>query len=123
MSQNNPPATYMFVFRYPENEPDPTPEEMQKSFEKWRVWIGQMRASGQYIAGDPLEDNPAKVLRGPRGAKLSDGPFAEAKEVVAGYVMIKAPSFEAAVEMAKGCPAFDLPGRSVEVRQLKPMSI
>jgi hypothetical protein len=111
----------MFVFRYPENEADPSPEEMQKIFEKWRTWINGMKAKGIYVAGDPLEDEPGKVLRGPRGAKVTDGPFAEAKEVVAGYVMIKAKDFAEATEIAKGCPAFDLPGRSVEVRQIRPV--
>jgi hypothetical protein len=111
----------MFVFRYPENEPDLSPEEMQKIFEKWRTWIDGMKARGRYVAGDPLEDEPGIVLRGLNGARMTDGPFAEAKEVVAGYVMIKADNFAAATEFAKGCPALDLPGRSVEVRQIRPM--
>jgi hypothetical protein len=119
MSTEN--SAYLLIFRYPDKEPDPTPEEMQRIFEKWRVWIQGMRAAGRYLAGDPLEEEPAQVLRGPHGAKVIDGPFAEAQEIVAGYVMVRAASFAEATEIAKGCPALDLPSRSVEVRQVKPM--
>lgn len=119
MSQNN-PTTYMFVFRYPTDVPDPTPEEMQKIFEGWRVWIQSMRDQGVYAGGDPLEDEPAKVLR---GGKVTDGPFAEAKEVVAGYIMVRTPDFASAVALAQQCPSLQLPKRTVEVRQLKPMTL
>jgi hypothetical protein len=122
MASNPTVPTYMFVFRYPEDEPDPTPEQLQKNFARWGKWINSMKAKGIYLGGDPLEDAPAKVLRGPKGKNATDGPFAEAKEVVAGYVMITAKSFAAATKLATGCPAFDLPGRSVEVRQIRPIA-
>lgn len=115
-------TTYMFVFRYPVDLPDRTPEQMQQSFQKWMTWIEQMKNAGHYIAGEPLEDMPGKVLRGPRGARATDGPFAEAKEVVAGYLLIRARDFEQAVELARGCPGFETANTSVEVRQIKPMA-
>jgi hypothetical protein len=121
MSQKKSPATYLFVFRYPKNEAALSPGEMQQVFERWRVWLGKIRANGQYVAGDPLEDQPLRVLRAPRRRRATDGPFAEAKEVVAGYVLITAKNFAAAVAVARGCPALKLPGRSVEVRQVSPM--
>ena len=88
---NNSATAYLLVFRYPENEPDPSSEEMQRLFEKWRVWIHAMREKDAYLGGDPLEKAPARVLRTGRS---TDGPFAEAKEVVAGYVMIKAQNID-----------------------------
>lgn len=112
--------TYLFVFRSPADMPDQTPEQMQQSFEKWMTWIEAMKAKGQYIAGEPLEDLPGKVLRGPRGARVSDGPFAEAKEVIAGYTLIRARSIAQAATIAKGCPIYAV-GGSVEVRQIMPM--
>lgn len=121
MNQETTAPTYMFVFRYPADMPDQSPEEMQRSFQKWMAWIQAMRAQGQYIAGEPLEDVPGKVLRGPRGAKGIDGPFAEAKEVVAGYMLIRARDFAHAVEIARDCPIYETAKGSVEVRQIKPM--
>jgi hypothetical protein len=121
MSQEkNSSPTYLFVFRNPADMPDPTPEQMQQIIQKWMTWIASMRTQGVYLGGDPLEDTPAKVLRGARGATMTDGPFAEAKEVVAGYMLIKTASFDEAVALSKGCPGFDH-GGSVEIRQLMPV--
>ncbi len=121
MSQKKRPTpTYMFVFRNPHGMDDCSPEEMQQLFQKWMTWIAGMKAKGQYLAGDPLEDTPAKVLRGPRGANVTDGPFAEAKEIVGGYMLIAAKSFADAVRISKGCPGYARDG-SVEVRQLMPI--
>jgi len=117
MSQKPGAPVYMFVFRNPENRPEPSPHQMQQIFEKWMAWIHAMKAKGQYVAGEPLLDRPGKVLRGPGGAKVTDGPFAEAKEIVAGYMLIAASSFEAAAGIAQGCPGLAM-GGTVEVRQV-----
>lgn len=120
MSQDQTAPTYMFVFRSSAGMADLTPEQMQQSFQQWMSWIAQMRARGQYLAGDPLEDAPGKVLRGPGGAKITDGPYAEAKEIVGGYMLIKATSFDEAVAISRDCPGL-LRGGCVEVRQLMPI--
>jgi hypothetical protein len=122
MSKSKKPATYMFVFRHRGNMTDASPEEMQKTFQKWMTWIHSMKAKDQYIAGDPLEDTPAKVLRGPRGAKVSDGPFVEAKEVVGGYMLIAAKNFAQAAKIAKDCPGLNV-GGTVEIRQIMPIPV
>jgi hypothetical protein len=46
---------------------------------------------------------------------VTDGPFAESKEAVAGFFVIEAASLAAAVEIANGCPGLDV-GQTVEVR-------
>jgi hypothetical protein len=120
MSTKSDQPTYMFVFRGAGDMSDMSPEEMQQSFQKWMAWISGMKAKGQYLAGDPLEDAPAKVVRGPRGAKVSDGPFAEAKEVVGGYMLIAAKSFAEAVRISKDCPGLAR-GGCVEIRQVMPI--
>lgn len=111
--------TYMFVFRG-SGMSEGSPEQMQAMFEKWMHWIQSMKSQGQYLAGDPLEDAPAKVLRGPRGKTVTDGPYVEAKEIVGGYMLIKANSFDEAVAIAHDCPAFER-GGNVEIRQLMPI--
>ncbi|PYX41480.1 MAG: transcription initiation protein [Acidobacteria bacterium] len=52
--------------------------------------------------------------------KVTDGPFAEAKEVVGGYWMIQAKSREEAIEWASRCPASD--NEIIEIRQVQEMS-
>ncbi len=120
MSTKKSSPTYMFVFREPAGPPDWPPEQMQQVFQQWMDWVAAMKKKGQYLAGDPLEPAPARVLRGPRGSKATDGPFAEAKEIVGGYMLIKAKSLAAAAKIAKDCPGF-ASGGSVEIRQIMPM--
>jgi hypothetical protein len=115
-----PKTTYLFVFRNSTAPSTLTPEQMEQNFGKWLAWIQKMHAKGQYLAGDPLEDAPGKVLRGPRGGKVTDGPFVEAKEIVAGYMLIAAKDFAEAVEIAKDCPGYEVNG-STEIRQIMPV--
>ena len=121
MSQPN-NTHYLLAFRFAEDMPDPTPEQMQQMHQQWGAWIQSLRQQGHYVAGQPLEDSPGKVLRGPRGAKATDGPFAEAKEVLGGFLIVTAGSIAEATELAKGCPSLGGPF-SVEVRQVRPMDI
>ena len=49
---------------------------------------------------------------------VTDGPFAEAKEVVGGYMVVAAESSDAAVEIARECPGVVRPGSIVEIREI-----
>jgi hypothetical protein len=49
-------------------------------------------------------------------SKVTDGPFAEAKEVIGGYWMIQVKSKEEAIEWASRCPASD--SETIELRQV-----
>jgi hypothetical protein len=48
----------------------------------------------------------------------TDGPFAETKEVVGGFMIISAQSLEEAIQVARACPGVVMPGSSVEVREI-----
>jgi hypothetical protein len=58
------------------------------------------------------------VLRGSRGLSTTDGPFAESKEIVGGYVLVQASSLSEAIEMARDCPGLDY-RMTVEVRPVR----
>jgi hypothetical protein len=51
------------------------------------------------------------------GHIITNGPYTEIKESVGGYSIVKAASYDEAVELSKGCPIFDA-GGSVEVREI-----
>ncbi len=55
------------------------------------------------------------------GGVITDGPFAEGKEVIGGFSIIKAKDLAEASEIAKGCPIFEFPDGRVEVRPVQPM--
>ena len=48
---------------------------------------------------------------------MTDGPFVESKEAIAGFFVIRADSLEQAVEVARGCPGLEF-GQTVEVRAM-----
>ena len=112
-------SQYLLLFRNSQEGPDPTPQEMEQIFGRWMSWMKGMGAKGVFAGANRLQDT-GKVLRGPGGESLTDGPFAEAKEVVGGYVLISADNYAQAVELAKGCPGLDM-GTVVEIREVEPL--
>lgn len=104
----------MLLFRGGLDIPSATPEEIQQAMMKWKKWMEELSGNGCYLNGDRLTHN-GKTIR--TGKKVSDGPYTESKEIVGGYISIKADSLEEAVEIAKDCPIFSYNG-SVEVREV-----
>lgn len=94
-------------------------EEMQKEMQKWNAWMGKLANSGKLIGGQPLAPE-GKVLKG-TAKKVTDGPFTEGKDIVGGYLLIKATDFNEAVELSKGCPSLEGENGTVEVREIIPM--
>ena len=91
-----------------------TAERAQKSLEGWMVWIDGLKSQGQLKnSGIPLERS-GKLVRGSQQT-VSDGPFAEAKDIVIGFIVVTARDLEHALDIAKTCPIV-LGGGAVEVR-------
>ena len=82
----------------------------------------ELQKAGVLLALDGLHPPSmgARVTFAGGKPKATDGPFAEAKEVLGGYWMIQVKSKEEAVEWAKRCPAG--PNETIEVRQVQEMS-
>jgi hypothetical protein len=108
-------SKYLYLFRGGQT-PNASPERMQAQMQKWMNWIEQLRRQERYVAGEPLESG-GKVVSSEHKI-VSDGPFAEGKEVVGGFFIVHAVTLEEAVEMSKACPIFET-GGSVEVRPLR----
>ena len=82
--------------------------------QQWFAWVNDLRQRNIYAAGEALLPE-GKTVR--KQNLVTDGPFAESKELVGGFFVVKANSLEEAIELAKGCP--DLPfGGTVEVREV-----
>jgi hypothetical protein len=100
-----------------------SPERAQRNVQRWQAWFKELGSAGHFR--DPSHRTPleptGQVVRG-SDKTVSDGPFAEAKDVVNGYARIEARDLVEAMELSKGCPILDV-GGSVEVRPiLKPKS-
>jgi hypothetical protein len=104
---------FVMLFRNaPTGENSPTPEIMQEFAKKWEHWLGGIAAQGKYVSGSRLS-HEGRILK--PGNVVTDGPYAEVKEILGGFINIKAETFDEAFELAHGCPILIL-GGYVEVR-------
>lgn len=111
-------ADFLYLFRGGDAAQKLSPEQMQQHMQKWGAWMKELGATGNFKAGEPL-DRTGKVVRGAKKT-VTDGPFAEAKDLVGGYLIVTAPNLDKAVELSKGCPIFEHDG-IVEVRPIMKM--
>ena len=96
----------------------PTQEALEASMEAWKGWIGGIAQQGKLSAGQPLTQD-GKHLTAP--GKITDAPFAEGKEVVNGYLIVKATDYNDACKLSDTCPIFNDGNGSVEVREIMTM--
>ena len=107
---------FMYIFKGPAySELNFSPEVMQTQMQRWFGWVEELKAKGVYVEGRPLM-NEGKRVAGKKQL-VTDGPFAESKELVGGYFIIKAKDIDEAVSLTKNFPDFDYDG-SVEVREI-----
>ncbi len=105
---------YMLIFRGNDWHKGLSPEEMQQVAGDWMAWFKRLMDQGKAVAGNPLAPE-GKIVAGKDGRMVVDGPFAESKEAIGGYFLLKVDSLEEAVAIARQCPG--LPhGARVEVR-------
>lgn len=106
---------YMMLI-YTPTEGGPSPEELQAEMPRWGEYTQALRDAGVMVAGDPLEGIDTATTVRERGGEtvLTDGPFAETKEILGGYYIIDVPDLDAALKWAAQVP--NAPYGSVEVR-------
>ena len=107
---------YLLAVHHAEDGPELSGEEMQQAFQAVEAFNAEVRAAGAWVfAGGLHPSSTATVVRA-RGGQVvtTDGPYAETKEQLGGFWVIKAADLDAALEWAaKGSAACLLP---VEVR-------
>lgn len=115
-----------FVFLFRASDPARqaamgTPESAQRSIQAWLTWIRELEAKGSLKhPGQPLEV-AGKVVRG-KNKVVTDGPYAEAKDLVLGFMVVEARDLADAAELSKGCPMLEGDG-SVEIRPVGMLNV
>jgi hypothetical protein len=95
----------LMLFDNPADYAQMTPQQMQELIQEYGRWAGQMGKEGKLVGGQKLAEEGGKILTG-KGAKavLTDGPYAETKEVLGGYFIVNAASYDEAVAIARSSP-------------------
>jgi hypothetical protein len=96
--------------------PSSSPETMQSNMEQWMAWIEKLQKANKYVSGEPLLPG-GKLISGPNGKNVTDGPYTEGKEIVGGYFIIEAKDYQEAIALCKDYPDYDLGGK-IQVRQV-----
>ncbi len=109
---------YLLLFRNsgPETHQHLSPEQRQQLVLRWNAWYDGLAAQGKAVEGQPLELE-TRIVSGQNGGRVVDGPFAEAKEAIGGYVKLMVSGLDEATEIAKRHPGLAY-GLIIEVREL-----
>lgn len=107
---------YLLLFRGTDWESQVHPDDAPQLMEKIYGWMDRLAAEGKVVGARPLGLD-GKTVQGRQGNLIADGPFAEAKEVVGGYLIVRAASLDEATSIARGFPLLNY-GAMVEVRPL-----
>lgn len=107
---------YALIMRHEDGKKIASPEQMQIWMKQTMDWIGGIAAQNKYVSGTGLLFDGAKVVG--HNNVVTNGPFGDIKETLGGLMIVKADSFEEAVEFAKGSPVLQGEGNTVEVRKI-----
>lgn len=108
---------FVFLFRGGLDFKTATTEQIQQAMQRWKTWMDELTAQGKMTGGNRLLPVGATVSG--TAAQVTDGPYPEGKEIIGGYVGIKANDLDEALAIAKTCPILFYNG-SAEVREVVP---
>jgi len=110
-------SQYLILLRQPAGAPPPQ-AELQKIMSQFQTWMEGLRAKHEVLSSNGLAPTTGRVLRNADGLNDTNGPYIEANEVVGGYVLLAADSFEEAVAAGRSCPGLNY-RMTVEVRTVR----
>lgn len=87
------------------------PADIQQLLQKYEAWAGMVGAQGRLVGGNKLQDEGGRTMR-VRGGRVvtKDGPYAETKEIVSGFFIVKADDYDHAVRLCADHPVFSHQG-------------
>ncbi|MCW7494420.1 YciI family protein [Leptospira sp. 2 VSF19] len=96
-------------------EAQPSPEQLQIYMQQYQEWVNSIVEKKKFKSGTALSTE-GRVIQSDH--LITDGPYVETKESLAGFIIIIANDFDDAANIAKDCPILMGPGNSVEVRKI-----
>jgi hypothetical protein len=112
------PDFILLLHRPPGPPPALPAAEMAAMTKAYLGWADRMRDEGRLKAGEKLTNDAGRVMRASAGrVSVTDGPYAESKELTGGFFIITAGDYDEACRIAEGCPHLQY-GGTIEVRQI-----
>ena len=105
---------YLLIFRGKDWDEGLSPDELQQVMGRFMAWSDGLTSSGKVKAGQALA-RESKTISGENGRIVTDGPFAESKEAIGGYLLLEVDDVDEALAIAKSCPGLEF-GGTIEVR-------
>lgn len=102
---------YIIFFRGTGWDKGMSPQQLQESMQRFTAWFDKLTGEGKMKSGQPLFSE-GKIVS---SKGVADGPFAESKEAVGGYLLLNVANLDEAVAVAQTWPGLAY-GGSVEVR-------
>src|ERR687889_360568 len=97
----------VFLRSTPGKHEPPSSAQMEAMYAAFNAWKDKFKANIMDLGGKLKPGGKVLTVSG-----VTDGPFAEAKEIVGGYMVIAAGDYEGALEIARECPGVVRPGSS-----------
>ena len=109
-----PTQKYLCIQRsLPGKHQQPSPAQMQEMYAAFNAWKEKFKANILDMGGKLKPGGKILAASG-----VTDGPFVEAKEIVGGFMIVAAESYDRALEVVRECPGVMMPGSSVEIREM-----
>ena len=115
---NDPSHEHMILFRGAGFEDRLSPEELQRALDETMAWFERLEDAGKVKGAQPLFEE-GKTIRGAGGLHVTDGPYAETKELVLGYLILHPCAEDEALAIARTWPMLGY-GGMVELRPIAP---
>jgi hypothetical protein len=108
-----PSQKYLFLHRSPTDQSPPSPARMQEMFAVWKAWMEKFKTQVVDVGGKLKSSGKVLTATG-----AVDGPLVETKEIIGGYMIVTADSYDAALEMAREMFPMMGSGTRIEIREL-----
>ncbi len=109
-----PTQKYLFIQRRgPGKQEPPSPAQMQEMYAAFNAWKEKFKENIVDMGGKLKPGGKILTASG-----VTDGPFVEVKEIVGGFMIVSAESYERALEVARESPGLTSPGSSIEIREM-----
>lgn len=109
----------LFLHERPDSFSGYSAADLARVIAEYRAWSESLRARDAMAGGEKLAAGAGRIVRA-KGAEavVAEGPYAENRELVGGFFIVNAASYDEAVALTRDCPHLRY-GSAIEVREIE----